>query len=243
MKFRIPPPEYGWTTLVWEFVIVFAGILAALIAENWATDLSDKRKAVQAGEAIGAEIAVTSVVMQERLAIRECLKQRLSLIDGAITKGGELPEPLPDLYGSKPIRPVIYRAPSRPLADDAWQSALATGAVSHMQQDQLTLLASLNNLRALWLDYQSREQLLFNELSQLNSGIPLSNEMRGQLLVTVAELDSINNIMVVISGQYVTLARQLDIDLSGQEIAAQRAELIDQNRQLRGDCVKDPTLG
>ena len=139
-----------------------------------------------------------------------------------------------------PVLPQVYRTPSRIWSRDAWDAALAGGAINHMPRKRVSkyaaVYAQISDLRQL----ETREDEVTSNLAFLAQDQILESHTRSETVSDLAELDRINNTMVLIAGQVETSARDLGVRLDTAQAQADFRQIIKSQRSLRGRCVQDP---
>ena len=185
-----------------EYVIVVAGVLTALAAEQAAQWLHWQWRARGAERDIRRDLHLTADLASERVAIGRCLDGRLTLLQRRIEALPATTTPLPSDADGFPM-PFAYRAPSRAWNAEVWDGAMADGAWLHLKRDRARALSLL------YLTVRSSRQANIDEkhessdLSVLeDTDIALSPDKRIELLQNVARLKRLN-------GELTSLSRQI----------------------------------
>lgn len=230
-----------WTM---ELVIVVAGVLIALTAQQWAQARSSKARADAAEARIRVELANDLYLSAERIALHQCLKQRLAtLVEGLSSANKDWSTLLMDDPKSSGLRAFkrLYRVPSRVWQFDEYRGNLTGGALDSLSPERRAGLASLYAQFEKARDFNVEEGRLATELGALQYGTPFSGPERNALIATLMRLDHLNGLMVLIARQTGEGYRDL-YRLTPEEIAADKpiwwasfAEL----RAIYGNCV-DP---
>lgn len=122
-----PRPRLNWQRIWLDGLFVMAGVLLALIADEWRQDRADRERAARALHEIKDEVAAN------RGAIRESLDYHLSIITG-----------LRDVESSDIAPGALFRRgfihPAQVLRT-AWETGNATDAVAHLKYDEVLLLS------------------------------------------------------------------------------------------------------
>ncbi|HEY8572495.1 hypothetical protein [Phenylobacterium sp.] len=125
----------GWRWFLAEFVVVAAGVLAALVAQQVAENLHEHRVSREARETIFAELNVNVTNVTRRLALDACVTDRLAEIDTVLNeaeKSGKLP-PM-NLPASVPYYATFGRR---------WEAATAGGRTVLLSPDEQRAFARL----------------------------------------------------------------------------------------------------
>ena len=77
MHFHLPKPLHGWREFAGEVGIIVIGVLIALGAEQVVSALHDRREAQLTRRALADEIAVSAADAVERVALEDCLRNRI----------------------------------------------------------------------------------------------------------------------------------------------------------------------
>lgn len=231
------PPE-GWSDFTYEVIKIVVGVLIALgagavvDAYNWRSDVRATR------EALNAEIAVNAGYALDRLAINDCMRDRLvSLADKLRSGQPWAGDPLL-LAGSagKARLPRVYGVPIRPWPTGSWTAAMASGAVAHMDRAEAQLYATVYRQIELLRDTQGQEAELTPNLAPLAFDQTLDTAQMNAMTQTLTRLDSLNNLQFAVAGQLLPLLGPLGVLRDPANI-----ELINLyptgQREARGRCV------
>jgi hypothetical protein len=126
-----------------ELLIVVAGVLIALGAQQWAQDRASKQGAARAEARIREELATNVLLGVERITLNNCIKQRLSRLANELTASRRewsdfhVPE---DKVGQTAFR-EIYRVPSRVWVSTEYNGSLSNGHLASLAPERATQLA------------------------------------------------------------------------------------------------------
>lgn len=136
MHIKIPKPMHGWRVFAGEVGIIVIGVLIALGAQQAVEWLNSERQTAETDERLRSEIQESVDSTAERVALDPCLKAQLASLHAALLKGERPDAPL---RRNSPARVVddLYSAPWRPWTRGTWDSALASGALTHMNGTRL----------------------------------------------------------------------------------------------------------
>jgi hypothetical protein len=202
MHFHLPKPLHGWREFAGEVGIIVVGVMIALSAEQVVETIHAHREAAAAEQRIRQELADDSALEVERVAVGPCLTQRgriaQQLAAGTTDWSGML-------FPLMPERPMalreIYHIPSRSWVTDAYHEALARGDLNSLDAARRGQLASLYNQIGALGDRNETEQQLTTTLAPLQFNRPLSDAERNQMIATLARLDTINGLIILVSRQ------------------------------------------
>src|SRR5689334_10434977 len=89
MHFHLPKPLHGWRAFIGEVGIIVLGVLIALAFGQAVEWLHWQAKVREAEAAIGRDLALTSDIASERVAVARCSDDRLALLRSAILSSGD----------------------------------------------------------------------------------------------------------------------------------------------------------
>lgn len=246
-----------------ELLVVVFGVLIALYAQQWASDRQSRQAASDAERRIRAEIFENAFFSAERIALHQCLQQRLEQIVERLNKGGRDWKSFAYDYTDNDLFRVarVYRMPSRDWIDDSYRGALSSGALDSVAPERRAQWS------ALYRSFANSEEINLqeNERSPEIDSLWLDGEVtvndRRRLLQTVAKLDRDNGLITLIARQsfeqikelgYRTTGderREVQNTLTGPEALAGAGRGIAIKRKIYGPCVNanafkliDPTL-
>lgn len=248
MNFHLPKPLHGWRAFVGEVGIIVLGVLIALgfgeIVQEWQW----YRDVGTARQAISDELADSAGQGAERLAIEDCLRDRIGELSIKLnTNSGQWRgDPLP-IDARAPVEPHwdnrgmgrVYSVPLRGWSQDAWDTAKSTGALDHMRHEEVAsysaIYAEIDKVR----DLQAQELPLESRLSFLSVDQRLDNSARTDALATLGQLDALNAVIAGLSSLMIDQIKSLHLHLDRARRSEALKRSIDVERQDRGACVKD----
>ena len=238
MRFPFLKPMHGWRAFAGEVGIIVIGVLIALAAQQavetwrWQQDVERTR------EDLDDEILYNVALGAERIAVDQCLRERLRLVSAAVAGSNGQWAPLPPVGTNllKPTLPLVYRAPNRIFTTDVWEQAKANGVLRHMPPLDVQTYSSVYSQIADLREHNAEEQRLTPALSFLGFAGRLDPSSRERALTVLASLDMHNSWMLVIAQQVADVAARSKRRLSD---AAKRdaRETFDVQREVRGACV------
>lgn len=84
---RLKPPN-GWTAVWWELLIVAAGVLLALGAQQAVETVNQRREAAETRETLTNEIKETLAILELRRAAQPCIDRRLEEVRAIVDDWG-----------------------------------------------------------------------------------------------------------------------------------------------------------
>ena len=140
MPFRLPTAGSGWREFFAEVGIVVLGVLLALSAEQLVSNYLQRQEAEYTEAALKAELGQAAQQAIERLAIGDCLRNRLAHLDAKLQREGThwTADPLKlTLADENPALLSVYRPPLRPWTSDVWEMAISSGIIRHIPRERL----------------------------------------------------------------------------------------------------------
>ena len=186
-----------------EYVVVVAGVLTALAAEQVVQRLHWQWLVRDAERAIRKDLSLTADIASERVAIGRCLDARLTLLRRRVEGAPEaLSTPLPAHADGFPMA-YAYRAPSRAWNAEVWDGALADGTWRRLKRERA------RSMNLLYLTVRSSREANHQEKAESSdlevlgqADIPLSADKRIELLQHIERLQRLN-------GELTSLSRQI----------------------------------
>ena len=120
-----------WRAFTREIAIVVIGVLVALaagdVAENW-----NWQRKLSVGEAALRREAVDNFqYAAEQVTVGPCVEAQLEAARSRLLASGSTLDPAP-IFSEPDIHAYVYRMPSRPYVDTAWQALNSEGTTAHM---------------------------------------------------------------------------------------------------------------
>jgi hypothetical protein len=227
-----------------ELVIVVAGVIIALAAQQWAQEKSSERRAVAADRRVRAELQITILHGVERIALGRCLQSRLTTLARGLSVGrSDWNDLLMDKSAGLPMAfKRIYRVPDRNWRDTEYQGSLANGDLGSLDAERISLIADMYaQLRSQQASNEEELQLA-NELGSLQFEQPLSPADRVRLLAKLVRLDMLNSTMFLVAKQQIEVFHRLEYGIDGKELTEARAanfwpKRVAEMRSIYGTCV------
>lgn len=214
-------PRHSWNAVGWELAIVSLGVLVALAAQQWAENRSSQARAAAADVRIRDELGAIVFLDLERIAIHQCLKQRLIALAEGLRDGRSdwsnfrMAEASDGRWAFR----QLYRTPSRNWVSTEYEGSLASGALDSMDLEQTAMLASIYSQIKKQENFNLEEAQLTTQLAILQFGQSMSLAERTSLLATLARLDYLNGLMMLMSRQQIVAYRDLGYHATPDELA------------------------
>lgn len=206
-----------------------------------------------------SEIEYSAIWAEERLAIQQCLRDRINSLTTKLNSNGAVWTADPMVVGQPrhPIGgsfmefaiPLAYRAPHRPWITDEWEAAKSTGVLDHLDRDEVRnfefIFRSIDELSS----FQNDETSLEPQLSFLSFNQTLQPQQRMEASVTLARLDYLNAAQTQSARQLLgnIAARHLQLEplsFGGRMTSfdATTRRVLTALRERYGPCVADARL-
>ena len=124
------------------------------------------------------------------------------------------------------VLPIVYRAPTRPFANDGWTNAIANGTLSHLPSEQVRAYSALYDQVAGFDFLQEEETKAAAKLTPLGFDRTLDSQSRITMISLLGEVDRINALMALNASQIIEAVRALRLEFPAREIEAGRRELL-----------------
>jgi hypothetical protein len=247
MHLHLPKPLHGWRAFVGEVGIIVLGVLIALGFEQLVEQWRWRREVASTRQALANELATAAQQGAERIAVEDCLRDRIGELAGRLrtTDGRWTADPMP-LGGSRPTphwdnRSLgrVYAVPLTGWSQDAWDAAKSSGAVDHMSHDEVASYSDVYGEIAGIREFQFQELQLESALSFLSADQQLDDRSRIDALEKLGQLDALNAVNSGLSGLMIDGFERLHLRVDGARFSKNLQETIAGQRQSRGACVKD----
>ena len=184
MHVHLPKPMHGWRAFVGEVGIIVLGVLIALGAEQLASDVSSKKEARNAREAIRGELELDLAKLRDRQRQKACVDARLSqlqtLLDGAESQGNFA---APSWVG----RPQLWT-----MQTARWDATSQAGRAALLSQNELAVLGAMYALMRGLNGAMVEEQADWVRLRSLEHLHALSPQMHFDLTNTLGDARYLN---------------------------------------------------
>jgi hypothetical protein len=181
MHVHLPKPLHGWREFVGEVGIIVIGVLIALGAEQLIESWHWKHEAKDAARAIERELSADDGVYEERALIQKCADRRIEQLAQILRAAGRTHR-LPNIG-------EIGRPPFRPTLRSAWEEAIASGVLSHLDQKRREGLSPIYAQASTYDEKVGEEQLGWSALRMMEEAPgPISDTTLTELSRTLAQL-------------------------------------------------------
>lgn len=197
MLFHRLKPHQGWSTFVWEVVIVVLGVGIALVAQQWVEERGWRAKVRNAERQIQRETSDNFFYAAERVAVAPCVNAQLDKVIAAAMAPGDRLAPFPAIHSGLGDDPV--RQPQRPFNTTAWKGIVGDGIAAHFDEDRRSILSTAYNQIE---DIQSLTALSSTLNANLGLAlypVPLDPQVRARLIELATALKS-NNANLALKG-------------------------------------------
>lgn len=209
-----PKQVHGWREFLREILIIVIGVAIALAAGEAMDDWNWRQEVTTVKDSLNDELADTLFAARERIKIADCQRRTLDRLDQLASEArGTL---------------VVSHSPvsrNRLWGSAAWDAAVASGTVAHMEHDERNAYATLFSFVRLFHELNLRQEELWAKIAAYRRPRPLTEESRARFVETVAELRALTGTMNRAAAQFVEAATPLDIQLTPEAQAALRQPL------------------
>lgn len=192
-----------------EIVIIVIGVAIALGAGELVDDWNWRQEVAIIKDSLDDELSGTLFAAQERIKIADCQRRTLDRLDQIAD----------DARGTLAIRHAPISR-NRLWGSAAWEAAVASGAIAHMDHDERNTYALLFSFMPLFRDLNIRQQELWARIAAYRRPRNLTDESRARFVETVSELRSLTETMNHAAAQFVQAARPLNIAVTSADAAA-----------------------
>ena len=183
-----------------EFVVVVAGVLLALMLQDWGEHRRAMKDMAAAEDAIHAEVRASLENLIWREAISQChidraqqLKTMLMANSNrwpGLSENALVQDDMSKATGVQTVMQGVYQRPFEPFPTAAWQSALTTGSLAAMDREKFAKLTAVYALLQFMTETQEREYRAASTLSALSLRQELTPETRTMMLGALYDVDS-----------------------------------------------------
>lgn len=229
MHVRLPAPLHGWRSLAGEIGVIVIGVLIALAAQQMAQDWQQRGDLQDARQALLLELRDDDLPQAyARVALSSCLDEQLQAVTRAADAGA----------GRGEVNRIAsaYEPPVRTWDSQAYDAAVASGALTHDGPNELMRWASVYSLLPMIRIAGSDEDHLIGDLAIADDPTRITMLERSRLVRTVHSLQRANRHLNVTGQILLRVAHKAGVNLSDQQKSRVLAEL----RRAYGTCVRDP---
>jgi len=199
---QIVRPPHGWREILWEILIVTAGVFMALAAQQWAEDRSWQSKVRTATEELKDEISDHYAWSVEWRMVSPCVIAQIDSLEQRVIRSGDRLIPAP-VYAEANIPSYEIREPAKEYHSSVWQAIISDGVSPHLAPRLRNELASHYSKALVLTELTDRNLVDQDRLHMLTLPIPLDPSTRFSLLQTLSELRGRTMFMDLLSGQMI----------------------------------------
>ena len=248
MHVHLPKPLHGWRAFVGEVGIIVLGVLIALGFEQLVEQWRWRREVATTRQAIANEIVANANQGAMRLAVENCLRDRIGELAARLrtSTGRWTADPMPLGPTAQPTahwdnRSIgqVYAVPLVGWSEDAWETAKSGAVLDHMSHQEAASYSDLYGEIAAIRDLQNQELLLESSLSFLSGDQRLDDRTRNVALAKLGQLDALNATNAGLSSLMIEQMKGLHLQVDRGQSTEQLKKLINDARKWRGACVKN----
>jgi hypothetical protein len=209
-----PKVVKNWRDFSKEVGIIVIGVLIALAGEEAVQSLTWRHEVSIVRDSLNDELADDLFAAQERVKITDCQRRTLDALD-------ELAD---TSHGALVIRnPPVTR--NRVWGSAAWDAAVASGTVAHMDHDERNGYAALFSFVRLFRELNLRQEELWATIGAYRRPRPLTETSRERFIEAISQLRALTGTMNLGAKQFIEQAKPLNIQLSPEDTASLRKPL------------------
>jgi hypothetical protein len=209
-----PKDVRGWRDFFKEVGIIFVGVVIALGAGEVVDAWNWQREVGIVKDSLDDELADTVFAARERMKIADCQRRTLDRLDQIADES----------RGTLVVRHAPVRR-TRLWGSAAWDAAVASGAVAHMDHDDRNAYANLFSFVRLFRELNLRQEELWASIDAYHHPRALTESSRDRFVETVSELRALTGTMNLAAKQFDETAKPLNIQLKPEDAAALREPL------------------
>jgi len=241
MRFRLPAVPAASRPFIAEVGIVVLGVLIALGGERPVSNYLERQEAEFTEAALRAELLNSAKASVERLVIEDCLRQRIAHLDAKLQREGKNwtgdPIAYPPYLFVQPTLASVYRPMRRPWNSDVWQMAISTGMIRHIPRERVSAYSGAYQTIRRMRETNDVEYRTLPSLGPLRADGDLDPNFVADTAVALTQLDMANSTMVGNAHQFLNRLKEMNLGYTPTE--AGLAEIVSDQRKIRGGCVKN----
>ena len=214
MEVHKPKAIHNWGEFLKEVGTIVLGVLIALAGEEAVQSLQWRHEVAIVQDSLDDELSDALFSAMERVKIADCQRRTLDRLDQLADESrGTL---------------LIRNAPvsrNRVWGAAAWEAAVASGTLAHMDHDVRNAYANLFSFVHLFRDLNLRQEELWATISAYRRPRPLTETSRERFVEAVSQLRSLTGTMNLGAQQFVDQAKPLNIKLSPEQQSELRQPL------------------
>lgn len=249
---RLTGTRAGWKTFIFEVAIVVFGVVIALLANHFVTQLNRRADMLEMMRSVESDLLAIVQIANERLATEPCRLEQERHLLALLQRDDPYWQPevsaaLNTGFDSQAV-PSVLRMPIRGWPETAWRAAASSDSVFALDRVQVTGLNDVFEIAAhvnFTMD-ELREKKA--QLSHLAIEGEISAAQRRDAIALLADISTLEALLVVNttnaregilnSYDFQTDAMLTDYDYTAEDVEAALAEMISTGRSIYGDCVQ-----
>lgn len=245
MHIHKPKATHGVREFLSEIGVIVVGVLIALAAEQLVELATWREQSRLTEEALNQELVLAATQSVERIAVAQCLSDRIEHLTGKLRQQDLAWRADPMLVNAqlaeavKLATPAAYRAPSREWYTGAWETAKASGVLNHMPRNTVAGYTKIYAEIEIERQTETFEFQTAPELAYLSFDTELDPQARRQAVSTLGKLDSANGNLVQGGRQILDRIKAMHLNFDRRGVATQVREALAVQRAFRGSCVRD----
>lgn len=214
MEIHRPKSIHNWREFLTEVGTIVIGVFIALAAEEAMSNYNWRHEVGIVQDSLDDELSDALFGAMERVKIADCQRHTLDRLD--------------DLADESRGTLVIRNDPvtrNRVWGSAAWDAAVASGAIAHMDHDERNTYAALFSFVRLFHELNIRQEELWARIAAYRRPRALTDDSRDRFVETVSQLRALTGTMNHAAQQFVGAAKPLNIRLSPEDAATLRRPL------------------
>ena len=236
MDIHKPKPWRGVREFLKEYAIIVVGVLTALGAEQAVEWLHWRRLAVETEADLAAGLKVDLGNAVQWIAAAPCNVADNAQLTQALSSDAPRWRAIPSRYDSTP--PIVLIQPGPLWSHDAWETALSSGALSHMPRERVAHYGIAYREVDLIRNWQVQSLAMIDQLSALGFDGSFSSQERHGYLNTLSGIAHLQHTIAANNRRLFGQASALGLGLTQAEVDARVAG----DRKRLGACVTDVKL-
>ena len=198
-RWRRFSPSMGWPAFWSEILIVFLGVVIALVANEAVQEWNWRNKVKDAEARLKQDAELLFIWYAEVVVTQPCIGAHLEALGRQVLASGEVLQPVPVHRFNSGIS-VVVPLPDRPYVFGTWDALGADGTATHFARDRQMHMDTIARSAARARERGLEGQRLRGRLQVMRDAIPLDPGVRTTLLSDIHHLRILNE-SVSISAQ------------------------------------------
>jgi hypothetical protein len=209
-----PKPIRNWSEFLKEVGTIIIGVFIALAAEEAMSNYNWRHEVGIVQDSLDDELSDALFAAMERVKIADCQRRTLDGLDQLADES----------RGTLMIRndPVTR---NRVWGSAAWDAAVASGAIAHMNHEERNTYAVLFSFVRMFHELNIRQEELWARIAAYRRPRSLTADSRDRFVETVSGLRALTGTMNHAAQQFIEAAKPLNIQLTPEDAATLRQPL------------------